>query len=94
MDKKVKSSISPALETIFEHPTNNVVMSNKKLRRCINFTNCIGHKPDKSKEKKRKAKAREIRKTRYNRLGKKVGLELLINKLKGLDNDTDDDVKL
>lgn len=93
MDKKVKSSLSPALETIFEHPTNNVIMSNKKLRRCINFTDCVGQKADKSKEKKRKAKARKVTKTGFKRLGKKVGLELLINKLKGLDNDTDDDAK-
>lgn len=93
MDKTVKSSLSPALETIFEHPTNNVVMSNKKLRRCINFTESLGHKPDKSKEKKRKAKARKVMKTGFKRLGKKIGLELLINKLKGIDNDTDDEVK-
>lgn len=85
LDKKVKLS-SPALETIFEEPKKDVFMSTRKLKRSIQFSEVISDKPDKNKVKKRTMKAKKIIKGGWKKLGQKLALDMLLNKLKDLDN--------
>lgn len=84
LDKKVKLS-SPALETIFEEPKKNMIMSSRKLKRFIHFGEVITEKPDKNKVKKRSMKAKKIIKGGFKKINKKLGLDMLMNKLKDLE---------
>jgi len=84
LDKKVKVS-SPALETIFEEPKKDILMGTRRLRRCINFGDVANEKPDKAKVKKRSMKAKKI--STFKKMGKKIGLEFLMTKLKKLETD-------
>ncbi|KAL1488989.1 hypothetical protein ABEB36_014768 [Hypothenemus hampei] len=84
LDKTVKLS-SQALETIFEEPKSNQMMSIRKFRRCFSFTEIIYQKPNKNKVKKRSMKAKLI-KPHLKKLHKKIDLESLMEKLTNLDN--------
>lgn len=82
LDKKVKR-VHPSLETIFEEPGDDTMMSNRKFKRFINFSvTCSKNNP---KIKKRKLKAKGV--SAKTRNGKKVTLKMLMDKLAELDND-------
>ncbi|CAG9765998.1 unnamed protein product [Ceutorhynchus assimilis] len=88
LSQKIKLT-STTLETIFEEPEQNSVFSTRKMRRSINFAKTTFPKADKSKVKKRSMKAKKILKGGFKKLNKKLGLEMLMKKLKELDSDDD-----
>lgn len=81
LDKRIKR-LPPTLETIFEEPKSDSLMSTRKFKRCINFSD-DGLCKDKLKVKKRSMKAKKV--SSIKRLRKKVSMELLMKKLSNIE---------
>ncbi|KAG5877632.1 hypothetical protein JTB14_030030 [Gonioctena quinquepunctata] len=80
LDKKVKR-LSPSLETIFEEPNSETIMSTRKFKRCINFPNSVCFLKNKFKIKKRAMKAKKV----LSRPKIKMTMEMLFKKLSGIE---------
>lgn len=82
LDKRVKR-LPSTLETIFEDPQCGVIMSGRKLKRCISFQDVGTLTKDKNKIKKRSMKVKKIQPVKS--LKKLASMDLLIQKLQGID---------
>lgn len=81
LDKRVKK-LPSTLETIFEEPKSGVIMSNRRLKRFINFYESPLNSKDKVKIKKRSMKAKKVHPMKKF---KKVSMDLLMQKLMNIE---------
>lgn len=81
LDKSIKK-LPSTLETIFEEPKGDVLMSTRRLKRYISFSEPQIYNKDKLKVKKRVLKAKKIHP--FKKL-KKVSMDLLMKKLLNMD---------
>lgn len=88
LDKRVKR-LHPSLETIFEEPQKESMMSLRKFKRIIEFPATVGLHKDKVKTKRRTMKAKKIK--TIKRLKKKVSMDLLMKKLSTIE-ETDSNI--
>lgn len=82
LDKRVKR-LPSTLETIFEEPKGEVLMSSRRLKRFIHFQDVGTYNTDKARIKKRAMKAKKIHPLRIGK--KKSSLDLLMKKLSNLE---------
>lgn len=78
LDKRIKR-LPSNLETIFEEPKSDVLMSNRKLKRFIQFPELGFVIKDKLKIKKRVMKAKKLHPIKH--LKKRLSMDLLMKKL-------------
>ncbi|XP_065173535.1 protein tantalus [Atheta coriaria] len=83
LDKRVRKRV-PSLETIFETPSDDKIMSSRKFKRLISFQEL-----QKNKVRKHPMKAKQTV-ANYNKLKRKnkVSMDALMQKLNSLENDS------